>query len=43
MLGGPMLGAALHEHRVLTAVAQPAATAPGDQAADDDEPVIPRG
>jgi membrane protein len=43
MLGGPMLGAALHEHRVLAAAARTPAAAPGDRVADDDEPVIPRG
>jgi membrane protein len=41
MLGGPMLGAALHEHRVLTAAAQTPATARG-QRGSDDEPVAPR-
>jgi membrane protein len=41
MLGGPMLGAALHEHRVLTAAARTPAPAP-EQRGSDDEPVVPR-
>jgi len=40
MLGGPVLGAALHEHRLLTAAAQDPADAPAPQGADD-EPVAP--
>jgi membrane protein len=42
MLGGPMLGAALHEHRVLTAAARTPATAPEQRGSADDEPVVPR-
>jgi membrane protein len=42
MLGGPVLGAALHERRVLNAPAQNPATAPG-QRGSDEEPVIRGG
>jgi membrane protein len=41
MLGGPVLGAALHEHRLLAA-AQTPDTARGPRSSDDDEPVAPR-
>jgi uncharacterized BrkB/YihY/UPF0761 family membrane protein len=41
MLGGPLLGAALHEHRVLTGAAQTPVAALGERGADD-EPEAPR-
>ena len=41
MLGGPLLGAALHEHRVLTGAAQAPIADPGERGADD-EPEAPR-
>jgi membrane protein len=41
MLGGPLLGAALHEHRVLTGAAQTPVAARGERGADD-EPDAPR-
>jgi membrane protein len=40
MLGGPVLGAALHDHRALTAAARAPADVPPPRGADD-EPVAP--
>ena len=41
MLGGPLMGAALHEHRVLTGPAQTPVAVLGERGADD-EPDAPR-